>query len=191
MSVTINQIVQRVKAHPGVAGSSVTSVSDDNFAYAVAQQIPSALDELTNQCLADSEMRQYTFTNPATVTVNLDVNGKVDLQATILAHGILIEHLAIGELNHAEYDDPLTRLGHSGQGATPGNFDFMHGHYWLTGFILNTRGTDGPLTGPLGLAVPAALKLNTLNIQLADPLVDLIVRRLRGAPVPPPEAPKK
>lgn len=186
---TINAIAQRVKVHPGIAGADVTNLSDDNFVFAVAQQINSALNELTKRCVAESQMRQYVLTDPAVVTVNLDVAGKVDLQAAILAHGILIEYLHLGEIRHPDYTDPLTPV-RANEGSMASNYDLIHGRYWLEGTILRTRGVN-TLVGPTGLHVPRALTLSNLHDNLTDDLVDLIVLRLRGAPAPPPsEQPK-
>jgi hypothetical protein len=186
---TINAIAQRVKVHPGIAGADVTNLSDDYFVFAVAQQIPSALKELTDQCMADRHMRQYVLSDPSVVTVNLDANGKGDLQPVVIDHGILIDSLHLGEIRHPAYADPLTSLPHS-EGSMASNYSLMHGRYWLEGTVLHTRGTN-TLTGPVGLHVPRALTLNNLHGDLTDNLVDLVVLRLRGGPVPPPsEQPK-
>lgn len=186
--MNLNDVIQRVKVHPGILGTDVTRLSEDNFAFAVGQQISSAINDLISP---DAGTRRYITTNPADVTVTLDAGGMADLQPLVISDGLLLEYLHMGEITHPDWDFPLVELSGSGEGALEGNLDSMFAHYWMVGTVLHTRGDGAPLADDLGFAVLAVPGLNSINIQLIDDLVDMVVRRMRGVPVPVQEPAKK
>lgn len=175
-------IVQRVKAHPGIAGSEISKQADHDFAFTVAQLIPSVIQQLSGSVGMVVGQRHYTFTDPATATATLDGSGIADL-TTLVANGLLLERLAFGEITHPDSAFPLHLQGGSSEGVLPGNYDNIFVHCWLVGPKLHTRSTDSnntPLAGSLAFASPQVAGLDTLNSQLDDDLVDNLVRRLRG-----------
>lgn len=182
--MNLNDVIQRVKVHPGILGTDVTRLSEDNFAFAVGQQIPSAINDLLTKIAPDVGSRRYITTDPAAVTVTLDAGGKADLQPLVVSDGVLLEYLHMGEITHLDWDFPLVELSGSGEGALEGNFDSLFAHYWMVGTVLHTRGDGEPLAGDLGFAVLAVPGLDSISIQLTDDLVDMVVRRMRGVPVP-------
>mgnify|MGYP001563291250 CR=1 FL=1 len=178
---SINDICQRVKAHPAIAGTNVTSLPDDDFAFAVGQLIFPCLDELSLRVGGDPFTKHYAFTDPASVAAVLDAEGATSLATLITTNGLMLESLHNGEIRHPSSDYPLVRLAHAGVGA--GNWDsFGYLHYWLVGTKLFTRSSDDnvtPLTGSLTFACPRSDGLDTLNVGLEGMLVDM----LRGSPL--------
>ena len=181
---TINEIVQRVKAHPGIVGADVVNLADNDFAFAVAQVIHSALRELVEQDAANSTTRPYHITDPAVVKVTLDAAGQGNLEPLTIDHGVMLELLHFGEITHEDWDSPLTFVRHSAAGRMPSNYADFHARYWLVGKTIHARANNEPLPGDLFFAVPCVQGLNTLSPHRTTKLVDLVVARLRGVPVP-------
>lgn len=179
----LNDILQRVRAHPGVP-APIRDMGDNELAFTISQVLFPCLDELSSRLGADVFKKHYGFTDPAVVTATLDGNGVVDLAPVIIAHGLLIESLQNGEIRHPSSSQPLVRQAHAGAG--PGNYDKIYLHYWLVGMKLHTRSADNnqtPLTGDLSFACPRQQALDTLNPNQDGTLVDMLVARLRGAPL--------
>jgi hypothetical protein len=182
-------ILQRVKAHPGIADSEVGKLADDDFAFVVAQLIPPVIQQLSGSAGMDPGQRHYTFSDPLTVTAALDGAGIADLTA-LIADGLLLERLKFGEITHPSSDFPLVLQAHTGQGILPSNYDsFGFLHCWLVGPKLHTRSADAnqtPLPGSLAFACPRVAGLDDLSSQLDDDLISNLVMRLRGGTPSPP-----
>jgi len=187
---TVNEIVQRVKAHPGIVGSDVTGLADADFAFAVSQIIPSALQELYEADGVDWTTRPYTLSDPAVVTVELDDGGTADLTDLVLSHGVMLHMLHMGTISHPEWEFGLSPVGDHYHGRLASNYDTMHARYWLEGSVIHTQGDSAPLEGVLAFNVPQVGGLDKLSPQRSAKLVDLVVARLRGVPVPKPEQKK-
>jgi hypothetical protein len=183
--VKLNDLIQRVRAHPELAGHEPTKMPEDNFGHMVAQLVPSVLQDLSESVGMDIGFKRgYTFSDPATTTATLGLDGTVDLVTLTAQNGLLIENLKFGEIRHPDYAFPLIPEGSSFEGALPGNFDKTFGHYWMVGTVIHTRSQDSnatPLTGDLSFACPRVAGLDSLNVQLEDDLTEAIVMRLKGS----------
>lgn len=183
----LNDLIQRVRAHPGIADSAVGKTSDDNFAFVVAQLVPSVLNQLSESTGQIIDKRNYVMSDPLSAIAPLDDEGKADLTDLIAEEGILLERLRFGEIKHPDSPYPMVPLANSAEGLLPGNWDRLFLHYWVVGSVLQTKSKNNnqtPLTGDISFAVPCVGGLDTLNPQLVDELVSLLVIRLRGATAP-------
>src|SRR4051812_18773753 len=99
MSV-LNDIIQRVKAHPLITGSAFDSMSADNFAFSVSQLLFPVLTELGEKYGVQPLTKHYLLTDPASTTVILDGSGVADLTAQI-AGGLLIGAHRQAKIYHA------------------------------------------------------------------------------------------
>lgn len=183
----LNDLIQRVRSHPGVP-AAMSALGDDDFAFAVAQLVFPAMNQLSESVGQVIDQRNYVMSDPTTVTATLDADGTTNLTTLIAEKGILLERLRFGEIKHPSSVYPLKPLGGSGEGSLPSNYSsFGFLSYWVVGRTLSTRSSDNnqtPLTGDLSFAVPCVGGLDTLSPQLEDNLVDLVVTRLRGATAP-------
>lgn len=181
----LNDLAQRVRSHPGIAGGAFAGLAPEDFDYAVAQVVISVLQDI-GETVGRSlgTKRHYTFTDPATVTIALGVDGSADLTALIASSGLLLENLKYGEIRHPDSAFPLVPCGSSAEGSLPGNFDLIFLHYWLVGRSICTRSADAnttPLTGSLSFACPRVNGLDDISPQLEDDVVDAVVLRLKGS----------
>lgn len=183
----LNDLIHRVRAHPGLP-SNISALGDDDFAFAVAQMVAPAIQQLSGNAGMVVGERHYTFSDPAAATATLDSAGVANLTTLIANQGLLLERLNFGEITHPDSAFPLVLQSHSGEGVLPGNYDTLFLHCWLVGPKLHTRSADNnvtPLTGSLAFASPRVSGLDGLNSQLDDELLTLVVLRLRGAPTSP------
>ena len=182
----LNNLIHRVKSHPGIADSEVGKLADDAFAFAVSQVIFPCLNELGEGTGLIIDKRNYVMSDPLTVTTTLDADGKAEIGTLIAEKGILLERLRFGEIKHASSEFPLKPLSHSGEGNLPGNYDsFGFLKYWMVGTVLHTRSADSnatPLAGDLSFTVPRVSGLDDLSTQLEDDLTNCVIARLRTAP---------
>lgn len=179
---SFNNILQRVRSHSGIP-AAMSGWGADEFAFAVGQLIFPCLDELSSRLGADTFKKHYGMTDPTAVTATLNGSGVADLVPLVLANGLLIEQLQSGEIKHSSSPYPMQRQAHAGAGR--GNYDKIYLHYWLEGTKLHTRSIDNNtvLTGDISFACPRRQALDTLSSNLDNTLVDMLVARLRGAPL--------
>lgn len=175
---TVNDVTQRVRAHPLIADSEVGKLADDNFASAVSQLILVCLNDLGERLARDIGKRYYSFTDPTVVAGVLDSDLAIELEAFIADEGLLLEGLGVGRIKVDSYDLPLIPLGSSEQGAMGGAYDNIFPHYWLNGTKLFTRGPEAG--DAITFACPRNPTLSELSPQLEDDLVNLLVLRLRA-----------
>lgn len=180
----LNDLIQRVRAHPGIADSALGKTADDNFGFIVAQISFDVLQDLGESVgRSFGPKRNYTFTDPTTTTATLDGNGAANLSTLVAENGLLLENLQFGEIRHLSSAYPLERVGTVAELNFPSNYDSIIFRYALIGMKLKTRGaSSSPLAGDLSFACPHVNGLDDLSVQLEDDAVAAIVGRLRGMP---------
>lgn len=182
---SLNDIIQRVKAHPMLAGSPFIQMAEDHFGFIISQLLFEVLNELAEEHASDINLRHYLMSDPATTTAALSGTGVADLSVLITGSGLLLGALQYGNIFHPDNSMPLVPTGNAAAGRLPGNYDLMFLHYWLQGSNLHTRSIDNnatPLVGNLSFAVPCVPTLANINPQLVDEAVAKLVGRLRVMP---------
>lgn len=181
----LNDLIQRVRSHPGLP-SGMSAMGDDDFAFAVGQLVFPVLNDLCEHVAADRNKRHYIFTDPLSVVATLDGSGNADLSTLITGNGILLESLKYGNIFPpvaSGITQPFRMLDNAGQGQLSGAYDALILKCWLEGTVLHTKSQDNnatPLVGDISFEVPHVPGLDALNVQLEDELVDRVVLRLRG-----------
>lgn len=181
---SLNDIIQRVKAHPALAGSPFITMADDHFAFVISQLLFEVLNELGGEYASDLNLRHYLISDSATTTVALDGAGVADLATLVTSNGLLLGALQYGNIFHPDNSMPLVPVGNAAAGRLPGNYDAMFLHYWLEGTKLHTRSLDNnqtPLAGNLSFAVPVVPTIAALP-PVIDDAVERLVNRLRAMP---------